>query len=152
MLRSRRLAPLPGSGARHYVMGWVNENRARLKRYRRLPCIGACGLRHGRYAFTSHSFSSCPMHREQRGEPKREPRRAPSSIHRLIMDNNSHAGATPLRELWYALQGYTIRRGTSPVRMSQHTKGAEGAQEPRNVAKIARFKRLPAAVDLEPNE
>ncbi len=68
-------------------MGLVSENRTHLMRYRQLPCVGACGLRQCRYAFTSHSFSSCPMHREQRGEPRREPRRAPSSIHRLIMDN-----------------------------------------------------------------
>ncbi len=148
MLRSGFFTSRARSGPRHRVMGLVNESQTRLRRYRHLPCVGACGLRQSRYAFTSHSFSSCPMHREQRGDPKPEPRRAPSSIHRLIMDNKLARRGHPTSRALVRITRLHYQEGNFPVRMSHHTKGAEKAQERSNVPKTARFRRLSRAAAL----
>ena len=100
-------------------MGLISKNRPHLRRCRQLPCVGPCGVRRNRYAITSHSFPPAQYLADREVSPKIELRRAPS-VHCLIMDNtHSRAGATPHNEFWYALQGYNLRRETSPVRILQ---------------------------------
>jgi hypothetical protein len=134
--------PQPRCGTRRRMVGLIDWNRAHLRRHRQLPSVRTCGVLQRRYAMTSHSFPPAQCLADREVSRKVEPRRAPS-IHRLIMDNtHSRAGATLHNEFWYALQGYNLRRETSPVRMSHHTKGAERAQERTNVAKIGRYRQL----------
>jgi hypothetical protein len=142
VLRFGSFTPQPRSSTRRRMVGLIDWNRAHLGRYRQLPSVRTCRVLQRRYAMTSHSFppAQCLADREVSRIVK--PRRAPP-IHCLIMDNtHSRAGATLHNEFWYALQGYNLRRETSPVRMSHHTKGAERAQERRNVAKIGRHRKL----------
>jgi hypothetical protein len=149
VLRFGSFAPQPRSSTRRRMVGLIDWNRAHPRRYRQLPSVRTRGVLQRRYAMTSHLFPPAQCLADREVSRKAKPRRAPS-IHCLIMDNtHSRAGATLHNEFWYALQGYNLRRETSPVRMSHHTKGAERTQERTNVVKIGRVRRLFGAADRD---
>lgn len=95
------------------IVGLIEQNRAHMRRYRQLPRVTTRRLRQSRYAFTSHSSSSCPILRRQKVSRPPQSRRAPSHPS-SVMDNSLASRGHPTRRAWYALQGYNQEGKLSP--------------------------------------